>query len=211
MKKGFWQVIPILPDVYSHVITKWQICIDKISNGTSDQWWWVPEEAWCSLQWQARCYRHCTWHGHHWQVWGRTQKQLHKLPTDHKTWPPETEWREAPVQTHEGIILWTQMVQGWIWSRSKEDQANSPDANARGWGNHEKLLGMLNFLSSFSSKLSELLVPLRNISNVRGLYQPTLQAVQCFQVIQTILGKDIKLPYFNTQKHTTLQTDASKA
>ena len=44
---------------------------------------------------------------------------------------------------------------------------------------------------------------------MQGPYQPTLQAVQYFQVVQMILGKDIMLPYFCTQKHTTMQTDAS--
>ena len=66
---------------------------------------------------------------------------------------------------------------------------------------------MLDFLGRFSTKLTELSVPLREISDVRGPYQQTLQAVQCFQAIQVILDKDIKLPYSGTQKNTTLQTD----
>ena len=44
-------VAPRLWDVYSHVISKWQIFMDKTSNVTRSQHWWVPEEAWCSLQW----------------------------------------------------------------------------------------------------------------------------------------------------------------
>ena len=52
---------------------------------------------------------------------------------------PETEWKEAPVQTQGGIVLWIQMVKGGTRLRSKEDEANSPDTDARGQGNHEKL------------------------------------------------------------------------
>ena len=70
----------------------------------------------------------------------------------------------------------------------------------------KSFLGMFNFLGRFSSKFSELSVPRRKIGDVRGPYQSTPQAVQCFQVI---LGKDIKLPYFITQKYATLQINAS--
>ena len=55
------------------------------------------------------------------------------------------EWKEAPVQNQIGIILCTQIVQGWTRSRSKEDRANSPDADARGQGNHEKFPGLAQF------------------------------------------------------------------
>ena len=47
----------------------------------------------------------------------------------------------------------------------------------------KSFLGILNFLGRFYSKFSKLSVTLRKISNVRGPYQPTPQAVQCFQVI----------------------------
>ena len=73
----------------------------------------------------------------------------------------------------------------------------------------KSFLGMLNPLGMFFSKFPKLSVPLRKIRDVRGWYQPTPWAVQCFQVIQAILGKDIKLPYFSTHEHTTLQTNAS--
>ena len=73
----------------------------------------------------------------------------------------------------------------------------------------KSFLGMYNFLGRFSGKFSKLSVLLRKISDARSPYQPTLQAVQCFQAIQMILSKDIKLPYFSIQKHTTLQTDVS--
>ena len=42
----------------------------------------------------------------------------------------------------------------------------------------KSFLGMINFLGRFFSKFSELSVPLRKISDVRGLYQPSSQAVQ---------------------------------
>ena len=73
----------------------------------------------------------------------------------------------------------------------------------------KSFLGMLNFLAKFYSRLSELPIPLKMISIVRDPYQATPQTVQCFQVIKMILGKDIKLPYFSTQKYTALQIDAS--
>ena len=98
------------------------------------------------------------------------------------------------------------MVQEWTGSRSKEDQTNSPDADDKEAINC--FPGMLNFLDKLSSRFSELSVPLTKISNWERSISANPQAVQCFQVIQVILGKDIKIPYFSTQKHTTLQTNA---
>ena len=129
--------------------------------------------------------------------------KLPQLPTDHKKQPSETEWREAPVQT-QGVIIF-----GHRWSRD----GLGPDPNKMQMPEDKEskksFLGIFNFLGKFYSKFFELSVPLRKISDARGPYQPTPQAVQCFQVIQMILGKDIKSPYFSTKKHTTLQTDAS--
>ena len=101
------------------------------------------------------------------------------------------------------------MVQRWTRSRSQEDWVNSPDADAKDKETMKSFLDMFNLLGRFSSKFSELSVLLKKISDARGPYQPSPQAVQHFQAIQAILGKDIKLFYFGTQQHTTMQTDAS--
>ena len=68
-------------------------------------------------------------------------------------------------------------------------------------------LGLVNFLNRYTPKLAELCSPLRKLILKDSHYSPEHAA---FDAIKAEFKKKIILPYFDRNKETILQTDASK-
>ena len=71
-------------------------------------------------------------------------------------------------------------------------------------------LGLVNFLNRYTPKLAELCSPLRKLILKDSHYSPGVPEHAAFDAIKTEFKKKIILPYFDRNKETILQTDASK-
>ena len=71
-------------------------------------------------------------------------------------------------------------------------------------------LGLVNFLNRYTPKLAELCSPLRELILKDSHYSPGDPEHAAFDAIKAEFKKKIILPYFDRNKETILQTDASK-
>ena len=71
-------------------------------------------------------------------------------------------------------------------------------------------LGLVNFLNQYTPRLAELCSPLRKLILKDYQYSPGDPERAAFNAIMTEFKKKIILPYFDRNKETILQTDASK-
>ena len=71
-------------------------------------------------------------------------------------------------------------------------------------------LGLVNFLNRYTPKLAELCSPLRKLILKDSHYSPGDPEHAAFDAIKAEFKKKIILPYFDRNKETFLQTDASK-
>ena len=71
-------------------------------------------------------------------------------------------------------------------------------------------LGLVNFLNRYTPKLAELCSPLRKLILRDSHYSPGDPEHAAFDAIKAEFKKKIILPYFDRNKETILQTDASK-
>ena len=71
-------------------------------------------------------------------------------------------------------------------------------------------LGLVNFLNRYTPKLAELCSPLRKLILKDSHYSPGDPEHAAFNAIKAEFKKKIILPYFDRNKETILQTDASK-
>ena len=71
-------------------------------------------------------------------------------------------------------------------------------------------LGLVNFLNRYTPRLAELCSPLRKLILKDSHYSPGDPEHAAFNAIKAEFQKKIILPYFDRNKETILQTDASK-
>ena len=71
-------------------------------------------------------------------------------------------------------------------------------------------LGLVNFLNRYTPRLAELCSPLRKLILKDSHYSPGDTEHAAFDAIKAEFQKKIILPYFDRNKETILQTDASK-
>ena len=71
-------------------------------------------------------------------------------------------------------------------------------------------LGLVNYLNRFSPHLAELSEPLRQICRQNMEFELTGFVRVAFSRTKEEISKNVKLPYFNPNSSTTLQTDVSK-
>ena len=71
-------------------------------------------------------------------------------------------------------------------------------------------LGLVNFLNRYTPRLAELCSPLRKLILKDSYYSPGNPEHAAFDAIKAEFQKKIILPYFDRNKETILQTDASK-
>ena len=71
-------------------------------------------------------------------------------------------------------------------------------------------LGLVNFLNRYTPRLAELCSPLRKLILKDSHYSPGDPEHAAFDTIKAEFKKKIILPYFDRNKETILQTDASK-
>ena len=71
-------------------------------------------------------------------------------------------------------------------------------------------LGLMNFLNRYTPKLAELCSPLRKLILKDSHYSPGDPEHTAFDAIKAEFKKKIILPYFDRNKETIFQTDASK-
>ena len=70
----------------------------------------------------------------------------------------------------------------------------------------QSFIGMINYLSTFSARLSE---PIRELSKERVPFNWGLEHQEAFNVIRKEIVKVPILAYYDPNKETVLQTDAS--
>ena len=73
----------------------------------------------------------------------------------------------------------------------------------------QSFMGMINYLSKFSVRLSELSEPIQELSKERVPFNWGPEHKEAFDVIKKELVKVPILAYYNPNKETVLQTDAS--
>ena len=73
----------------------------------------------------------------------------------------------------------------------------------------QSFIGMINYLSKFSARPSELSEPIRELSKEKVPFNWGPEHQETFKVIKKEIAKALILAYYNPNKETILQTDAS--
>ena len=73
----------------------------------------------------------------------------------------------------------------------------------------QSFIGMINYLSKFSARLSELAAPIRELSRDKVPFNRGPEYYTAFQQIKREIVRAPILAYYNLKKETTLQTDVS--
>ena len=73
----------------------------------------------------------------------------------------------------------------------------------------QSFIGMINYLSTFSIRLSELSEPIRELFKEKVPFNWGPEHQQAFNAIKKEIAKALILAYYNPNKETILQTDAS--
>ena len=73
----------------------------------------------------------------------------------------------------------------------------------------QSFIGMVNYLSKFSARLSELAEPIRDLSKEKVPFNWGLEQDGAFQLIKKEIAAAPILAYYNSKKPTVLQTSAS--
>ena len=73
----------------------------------------------------------------------------------------------------------------------------------------QSFIGMINYLSKFSARLSELSEPIQELSKERVLFKWGPEHREAFDAIKKELVKALILAYYDPNKEMVLQTDAS--
>ena len=73
----------------------------------------------------------------------------------------------------------------------------------------QSFIGMINYLSKFSARLSELSEPIRELSKERVLFNWGPEHREAFNAIKKELVKAPMLAYYNPNREMVLQTDTS--
>ena len=73
----------------------------------------------------------------------------------------------------------------------------------------QSFIGMINYLSKFLARLSELAEPIRELSKDKVPFNWELEHHAAFKQIKKEMVRAAILAYYNPKKETTLQTDAS--
>ena len=73
----------------------------------------------------------------------------------------------------------------------------------------QSFIGMINYLSKFSARLSELSKPTRELSKEKVPFNWGLEHREAFIVIKKEIAKALILAYYDLNKETILQTDVS--
>ena len=71
-------------------------------------------------------------------------------------------------------------------------------------------LGLVNFLNRYTPRLAELCAPLRKLILKDSHFAPGTQELAAFEAIKAEFKQKIELPFFDKNKDSVLQTDASK-
>ena len=71
-------------------------------------------------------------------------------------------------------------------------------------------LGLVNFLNRYTPNLAELCAPLKNIILKDSHFNPSTQELTAFEAIKAEFKRKVELPFFDKNKDSVLQTDASK-
>ena len=98
----------------------------------------------------------------------------------------------------------------WSFTRPKEDNAILKMEFPEDKETMHSFLGMVNFLNRYSPRLAELCSPLWSMILKDTHYIITPHHREAFQQLKQEFQRDMILPYFDRNKYTTLQTDASK-
>ena len=73
----------------------------------------------------------------------------------------------------------------------------------------QSFIGMINYFSKFSPRLSELVEPIRELSKDKVPFNWGLEHKEAFKQLKKEIARAPILAYYNQRKQTVLQTDAS--
>ena len=73
----------------------------------------------------------------------------------------------------------------------------------------QSFIGMINYLSKFSARLSELVEPIRELSKEKVSFNCGPEHQEAFKLMKKEIVRAPVLAYYNPRKQTFLQTDAS--
>ena len=73
----------------------------------------------------------------------------------------------------------------------------------------QSFIGMINYLSNFSARLSELVEPIREVSKEKVPFNWGPEHQDSFTMIKMEIAKAPVLAYYNPRKQTVIQTDAN--
>ena len=118
--------------------------------------------------------------------------------------------KELEEMVRQGIIAPVEGHSDWVNSLVIREKPNGSLRICFDPKDPNKVLGMVNYLSSYIHHMSDLTSNLRNLLKKDSLFQWTETHEAEFQMLKKAISKDVNLQYFDPKKPVVLQVDASQ-
>ena len=162
------------------------------------------------LQPFEECYCHCQWHNGCWKKSTRAQSSSYNLTGDSEKMQclvinyNKLQYKKTEVN----FFGETYTIDGCKPAQTKLSAITTmPELSCK--KEVQSFIGMINYLSKFPARLSELSESIRELSKERVPFNWGPEYREAFNVIKKELVKAPILAYYNPNKETVLQTDTS--
>ena len=203
-------ITPRFLEVHLYGLRHWTFPVQETPHGNNRCIGCISKEAGFHLHWTPRSHRHRWWHDYLWNHQRWAWPEPTSISTSHKRQilclnKGKIQFKKTEVSffghrwSKDGLSLDPKKIQSIINMDFPEDKETM-----------HSFLGMVNFLNRYSPRLAELCAPLRSLILKDTHYIVTDEHRAAFTQLKQEFTTEIMLPYFDRNKYTTLQMDASK-
>ena len=111
------------------------------------------------------------------------------------------------MQVHGSKLLWGNIHNRWLQTSSEQNHHHSRDPSSK--NEVQSFIGMINYLSKFSPRLTELAKPIRELVKEKVPFNWGPEHQELFAMLKKEIVRAPVLAYYNPRKEAILQTDAS--
>ena len=121
----------------------------------------------------------------------------------------QTQLQKTAIQVHRSQLLWGDVHNRWPQTSPEQNHHYSQNATPSSKKEVQSFIGMINYLSKFSPRLTELAEPIKELVKEKVPFNWGPEQQESFAMLKKEIIRAPILAYYNPQKETVLQTDAS--
>ena len=121
----------------------------------------------------------------------------------------QSQLRETTIQVHRRKLLWGNIHNRWPQTSPEQNHCHSEDAIPQLQKEVQSFICMINYLSKFSTRLTELAESIRELVKEKVPFNWGLEHQESFAMLKKEIVRVPVLAYYNPQKETILQTDTN--